>query len=101
MGLSAAQERVQVVELQPTRAAVQRGRETTVVDGDDVLGVDAVARQQLRHRADAGVAEVVMVQAVDARSEEHTSELQSRGHLVCRLLPEKKKANRRDANIPR
>src|SRR5439155_23181049 len=24
------------------------------------------------------------------RSEEHTSELQSRGHLVCRLLPEKK-----------
>src|SRR5690625_5891752 len=27
------------------------------------------------------------------RSEEHTSELQSRGHLVCRLLPEKKKNN--------
>src|SRR5437660_12444207 len=26
-----------------------------------------------------------------ARSEEHTSELQSRGHLVCRLLLEKKK----------
>src|SRR5439155_14843556 len=25
------------------------------------------------------------------RSEEHTSELQSRGQLVCRLLPEKKK----------
>src|SRR5439155_19880797 len=25
------------------------------------------------------------------RSEEHTSELQSRGHIVCRLLPEKKK----------
>src|SRR5437870_10316629 len=29
-----------------------------------------------------------------ARSEEHTSELQSRGHLVCRLLLEKK--NTRD-----
>src|SRR5215510_5714637 len=30
--------------------------------------------------------------AVSARrSEEHTSELQSRGHLVCRLLLEKKK----------
>src|SRR5690625_6228340 len=28
------------------------------------------------------------------RSEEHTSELQSRGHLVCRLLLEKKKKNR-------
>src|SRR5439155_23702934 len=26
----------------------------------------------------------------DDRSEEHTSELQSRGHLVCRLLLEKK-----------
>src|SRR5690625_6753699 len=30
----------------------------------------------------------------DARSEEHTSELQSRGHLVCRLLLEKKKKKR-------
>src|SRR5437660_6445591 len=28
------------------------------------------------------------------RSEEHTSELQSRGHLVCRLLLEKKNARR-------
>src|SRR5690625_7040256 len=28
--------------------------------------------------------------AADLRSEEHTSELQSRGHLVCRLLLEKK-----------
>src|SRR5437899_9345156 len=30
-----------------------------------------------------------------ARSEEHTSELQSLRHLVCRLLLEKKKARRR------
>src|SRR5437870_8634076 len=30
-------------------------------------------------------------QLAPARSEEHTSELQSRGHLVCRLLLEKKK----------
>src|SRR5690554_2720556 len=29
-----------------------------------------------------------------ARSEEHTSELQSRPHLVCRLLLEKKKKNK-------
>src|SRR5690625_7123488 len=29
------------------------------------------------------------------RSEEHTSELQSRGHLVCRLLLEKKKRSRK------
>src|SRR5207253_10813120 len=33
------------------------------------------------------------------RSEEHTSELQSRGHLVCRLLLEKKKKNKRNENI--
>src|SRR5690625_6025580 len=31
-----------------------------------------------------------VVAAGDERSEEHTSELQSRGHLVCRLLLEKK-----------
>src|SRR5439155_19134842 len=30
------------------------------------------------------------VLGVSRRSEEHTSELQSRGHLVCRLLLEKK-----------
>src|SRR5439155_19843965 len=35
------------------------------------------------------------------RSEEHTSELQSRGHLVCRLLLEKKKKSQtyRDKTI--
>src|SRR5690625_6331255 len=34
------------------------------------------------------------------RSEEHTSELQSRGHLVCRLLLEKKKQqSRREIEI--
>src|SRR5690625_6260378 len=33
----------------------------------------------------------VFIQGTGWRSEEHTSELQSRGHLVCRLLLEKKK----------
>src|SRR5207253_7187990 len=32
--------------------------------------------------------------AARQRSEEHTSELQSRGHLVCRLLLEKKKKDK-------
>src|SRR5690625_5357216 len=41
----------------------------------------AAARRGHRHPPDA----------VYRRSEEHTSELQSRGHLVCRLLLEKKK----------
>src|SRR3712207_8692532 len=34
-----------------------------------------------------------------ARSEEHTSELQSRQYLVCRLLLEKKKINKRILSI--
>src|SRR3712207_6970244 len=33
----------------------------------------------------------VVMRAADNRSEEHTSELQSRQYLVCRLLLEKKK----------
>src|SRR2546429_4614555 len=37
------------------------------------------------------VRETVVLLAEEARSEEHTSELQSRLHLVCRLLLEKKK----------
>src|SRR5690554_7759048 len=37
--------------------------------------------------------EVAIENVNDARSEEHTSELQSRPHLVCRLLLEKKKKN--------
>src|SRR2546422_6024694 len=34
-----------------------------------------------------------LTHAIPPRSEEHTSELQSRLHLVCRLLLEKKKKN--------
>src|SRR5437870_9777120 len=36
---------------------------------------------------------VYQLNSFASRSEEHTSELQSRGHLVCRLLLEKKKKN--------
>src|SRR2546422_6070268 len=56
------------------------GRNVTGLD--DAVGTDAVTpRRILETLADA------------ARSEEHTSELQSRLHLVCRLLLEKKKQN--------
>src|SRR3712207_8401713 len=34
-----------------------------------------------------------------ARSEEHTSELQSRQYLVCRLLLEKKKTNKENTTL--
>src|SRR5690625_5772534 len=37
-----------------------------------------------------------MTRTTSPRSEEHMSELQSRGHLVCRLLLEKKKDEKQD-----
>src|SRR3712207_8501145 len=39
----------------------------------------------------SGVVKAALFTIVPARSEEHTSELQSRQYLVCRLLLEKKK----------
>src|SRR5690625_6032549 len=42
-------------------------------------------------RLDDGALSVRFAPDPAVRSEEHTSELQSRGHLVCRLLLEKKK----------
>src|SRR3712207_7709999 len=46
-------------------------------DGEHAPDVDRLARPEVRER--------------EHRSEEHTSELQSRQYLVCRLLLEKKK----------
>src|SRR5439155_10890871 len=57
---------------------------TTLFRSNAILGAGARGAdggQGLRHDMGAGQ---------DVRSEEHTSELQSRGHLVCRLLLEKK-----------
>src|SRR5690625_6621248 len=51
------------------------------VDGDDRIKYDMYERLH----------ELCVQTNSDIRSEEHTSELQSRGHLVCRLLLEKKK----------
>src|SRR5439155_24310964 len=52
-------------------------------------------RLLLPEAGDAGApapgARVARPLTTGTRSEEHTSELQSRGHLVCRLLLEKKK----------
>src|SRR2546429_3831379 len=57
---------------------------------------DALPIYQRRRPDPSGPDNVVAVQALatdhdPVRSEEHTSELQSRLHLVCRLLLEKKK----------
>src|SRR5258708_14598488 len=57
-----------------------------VLAGDRLPQVTPVAVEVLgAHGPGLGVGEV--------RSEEHTSELQSPDHLVCRLLLEKKKIN--------
>src|SRR5437870_8100982 len=56
----------------------------------DLIIVDPAVHQELLHRR------VDDDQVSRVRSEEHTSELQSRGHLVCRLLLEKKKKRRKN-----
>src|SRR5438309_5197256 len=56
-------------------------------------GSDAVSRSSAPsgRMATRTLAAVRVPQVVGLRSEEHTSELQSQFHLVCRLLLEKKK----------
>src|SRR5437870_9606353 len=73
-----------------------RDRNEDDVDVPDALEVGG--RQLVAEVAQVADDEVVEPDGEDgvtsarrARSEEHTSELQSRGHLVCRLLLEKKK----------
>src|SRR5256886_7622538 len=58
----------------------------------DTAKAEALA-QQLEQLAGRPSAQIRAVEALglDARSEEHTSELQSQSNLVCRLLLEKKK----------
>src|SRR5690625_5922290 len=48
--------------------------------------------QQVSGAIGSAVLLTVMTKRSASRSEEHTSELQSRGHLVCRLLLETKKS---------
>src|SRR5689334_23638661 len=88
-------------EVTPRVAAVRIGRgsgSAVVIPGDGVLVTNAhVVADARRGRADFldGVQVPVRVLGADPlsdlRSEEHTSELQSQFHLVCRLLLEKKK----------
>src|SRR5437660_3059953 len=59
--------------------------------GRTQLQVGALQLFEDRRLALLGIATAHPVGGQEGRSEEHTSELQSRGHLVCRLLLEKKK----------
>src|SRR3712207_7006125 len=59
-----------------------------------VEGADAAAQRVEVEQRLRGVLVLAVAGVHDARrSEEHTSELQSRQYLVCRLLLEKKKDN--------
>src|SRR3989442_6134404 len=72
--------RIKTVEsVAATRSAISKARRISAVR--PIIGPNCPSVVSLRRRA---------VRA-DDRSEEHTSELQSRPHLVCRLLLEKKK----------
>src|SRR2546429_9343414 len=68
----------------------------------DALPIFAQARART-HRLDAAPhgGETGLGEALRVRSEEHTSELQSRLHLVCRLLLEKKKKKRQVRQVSR
>src|SRR5690625_6080253 len=61
-----------------------------LMSADHVHRVPYLAFQQ-DAMADTPVLPMSQVLSYRPRSEEHTSELHSRGHLVCRLLLEKKK----------
>src|SRR3712207_8804441 len=56
-----------------------------------VVTASAAASDQADGHGERQSVAVNLVLAEDARSEEHTSELQSRQYLVCRLLLEKTK----------
>src|SRR3712207_7202437 len=72
---------------------ISRGRVRLVPSVDDAVhGAAVEVRPQLAVAAVAhGLGAGHLGRQVGDRSEEHTSELQSRQHLVCRLLLEKKK----------
>src|SRR5947209_16238942 len=66
-----------------------------VLEHDEVVRLEVAFGREREDHVDVAVVERLVLQAVvddlDLRSEEHTSELQSRQYLVCRLLLEKKK----------
>src|SRR3712207_7646402 len=66
--------------------------DSPVLRRDERQGV-ALVVDELRGRQVPGAAELRRRDRGGDRSEEHTSELQSRQYLVCRLLLEKKKKN--------
>src|SRR5206468_9187880 len=57
----------------------------------DTEWLEAIASTERMHQMISEIVRLLQDQQAGHRSEEHTSELQSRSDLVCRLLLEKKK----------
>src|SRR5262245_65024313 len=78
----------------PGREPVQEERATDQEHGERAPGSPREGIMAERARStEPALAGLVGVLQLRDRSEEHTSELQSLRHLVCRLLLEKKKTN--------
>src|SRR5690625_5795756 len=87
----------------PTRRSSDLGEEScffNVLDEEKQTTHDVIHRivqvieNRRQHPVEGAYTTYLFNEGIDKvlkRSEEHTSELQSRGHLVCRLLLEKKK----------
>src|SRR5690606_40277548 len=71
--------------------AISIGGAIRVVSSQNVIR--SLRRNGMRASAYAAGVPITRPSSVLMRSEEHTSELQSRENLVCRLLLEKKKIN--------
>src|SRR2546422_8357577 len=73
--------------------------ETLYLLGEErrIVGISGYTVRPPQARRDKPRVSAFLSAKTDKRSEEHTSELQSRLHLVCRLLLEKKKT--RDVHI--
>src|SRR2546429_3554477 len=74
----------------PPRSTLFPLHDALPISLDGAAGQAEASRQGQRRAARLKLVHVL------GRSEEHTSELQSRLHLVCRLLLEKKKRRARD-----
>src|SRR5437899_12708621 len=73
----------------PIAAKYKAGKQGPVILIGHSLGANAV--MLIGQELDKRGIPVALIVPFDGRSEEHTSELQSLRHLVCRLLLEKKK----------
>src|SRR5437660_6561283 len=83
---------VELAELRPGQEVVlNEALNVVIAQGYETAGEVVMLKEVL---ADAKRA--LVISQADERSEEHTSELQSRGHLVFRVLLEKKKKHADD-----